>query len=89
MSNRFLMDIDCDIIHTKEDRLNYLNSLKQKLEKMKINPKEIMADFKKYRPHVIPAVPRLFEVIRNRIIDQIKTQHKWWLASSWIEETCR
>ncbi|MCQ2598799.1 MAG: acyl--CoA ligase [Alphaproteobacteria bacterium] len=46
-----------------------------------VNPKEIMADFVKYRPQIIPAVPRLFEVIRNRIIDQIKSQHKWWLAS--------
>lgn len=46
-----------------------------------VNPKEIMADFKEYRPHAIPAVPRLFEVIRNRIIEQIKAQHKWWLAS--------
>lgn len=45
-----------------------------------VNPKEIMEDFKKYRPHAIPAVPRLFEVIRNRIIEQIKAQHKWWLA---------
>lgn len=45
-----------------------------------VNPKEIMEDFKKYRPHAIPAVPRLFEVIRNRIIEQIKSQHKWWLA---------
>ncbi|MBD5389340.1 AMP-binding protein [bacterium] len=46
-----------------------------------VNPKEIMEDFKKFRPQVIPAVPRLFEVIRNRIIDTIKSQHKWWLAS--------
>ena len=46
-----------------------------------INPKEIMADFKEYRPHVIPAVPRLWEVLRNRIIENIKAQHKWWLAS--------
>ena len=46
-----------------------------------INPKEIMADFKQYRPHVIPAVPRLWEVLRNRIIENIKAQHKWWLAS--------
>lgn len=46
-----------------------------------VNPKEIMADFKEYRPHIIPAVPRLFEVIRNRIIDTLKSQHKWWLAS--------
>lgn len=46
-----------------------------------VNPKEIMADFKKYRPQVIPAVPRLFEVIRNRIIDTVKSQKKWWLVS--------
>lgn len=46
-----------------------------------VNPKEIMADFAKYKPHVIPAVPRLFEVIRNRIIDTIKSQNKWWLVS--------
>ena len=45
-----------------------------------INPKEILEDFKTFRPHIIPAVPRLFEVIRNRIIDTIKAQHKWWLA---------
>ena len=29
-----------------------------------VNPKEFLADFKQYRPHVIPAVPRLFEVNR-------------------------
>jgi len=47
-----------------------------------VNPKEIMADFKKYQPHVIPAVPRLFEVFRNKIIDGIKSKHKWWLFST-------
>ena len=46
-----------------------------------VNPKEIMSDFKKYRPQVIPAVPRLFEVFRNKIIDGIKSKHKWWLFS--------
>lgn len=46
-----------------------------------INPKELMADFKKYRPHVIPAVPRLFEVFRNKIIEGIKAKHKWFLFS--------
>lgn len=44
-----------------------------------VNPKEILADFKKYRPQIIPAVPRLFEVFRNKIIDGIKSKHKWWL----------
>ena len=46
-----------------------------------VNPKEIMSDFKTYRPQVIPAVPRLFEVFRNKIIDGIKSKHKWWLFS--------
>ena len=46
-----------------------------------MNPKDIMADFAKYRPQIIPAVPRLFEVIRNKIIDGIKQQKKWALAS--------
>lgn len=46
-----------------------------------VNPKEIMSDFKKYRPQSIPAVPRLFEVFRNKIIDGIKSKHKWWLFS--------
>ncbi len=46
-----------------------------------VNPKEIMADFAKYKPHVIPAVPRLWELFRNKIIENIKAQKKWWLAS--------
>ncbi len=33
-----------------------------------------MADFKKFRPQIIPAVPRLWEVFRNKIIDNIKEQ---------------
>ena len=46
-----------------------------------VNPKEIMADFKNFRPQIIPAVPRLFEVFRNKIIDGIKGQKKWALFS--------
>ena len=46
-----------------------------------INPKDILDDFKIYRPHVIPAVPRLWEVFRNKIIDGVKAQRKWWLVS--------
>jgi long-chain acyl-CoA synthetase len=46
-----------------------------------VNPKEIMDDFKKFRPQIIPAVPRLWEVFRNKIIDNIKAQKKWWLVS--------
>ncbi len=46
-----------------------------------INPTDILADFKKYRPQIIPAVPRLWEVFRNKIIDGIKAKKKWWLVS--------
>ena len=46
-----------------------------------VNPKNILEDFKIYKPHVIPAVPRVWEVFRNKIIDGIKAQNKWWLVS--------
>ena len=46
-----------------------------------INPRNILDDFKTYKPHCIPAVPRLYEVFRNKIIEGIKAQHKWWLVS--------
>ena len=46
-----------------------------------INPKLLMADFQEFRPQIIPAVPRLFEIIRNRIIDQLKARHLWLFAS--------
>ncbi len=46
-----------------------------------INPKDILDDFKKFRPQVIPAVPRLWEVFRNKIIDGVKAKKKWWLVS--------
>ena len=45
-----------------------------------VNPKEILADFHEFRPQVIPAVPRLFEVFRNKIIDNVKSRHKWWIV---------
>jgi long-chain acyl-CoA synthetase len=45
-----------------------------------INPKDIMDDFKKYKPQVIPAIPRLWEVFRNKIIDGMKAKKIWWLA---------
>ncbi len=46
-----------------------------------VNPKEILADFAKFKPQVIPAVPRLWEVFRNKIIDNVKAQKKWGLVS--------
>ena len=46
-----------------------------------VNPKNIIEDFKVYKPHVIPAVPRLWEIFRNKIIEQLKAKHMWWFAS--------
>ncbi|MDR0449365.1 MAG: AMP-binding protein [Rickettsiales bacterium] len=45
-----------------------------------VNPKEIAADLENFKPHVIPAVPRLFEVFRNKIIDNFKAKRLWWFA---------
>ena len=46
-----------------------------------INPKLILADFKEYKPHVIPSVPKMWELFRKKIIEEIKAQKKWWLVS--------
>ena len=46
-----------------------------------INPRNILEDFKVYKPHCIPAVPRLYEVFRNKIIEGIKEKHMWWFVS--------
>ena len=46
-----------------------------------INPNAILQDFAKYRPQVIPAVPKLFEIFRKKIIDGVKAKKKWWLVS--------
>ncbi|MCQ2562057.1 MAG: AMP-binding protein [Alphaproteobacteria bacterium] len=46
-----------------------------------VNPKAILDDFKTFRPHVIPAVPRLWEIFRNKMIAGVKEKKKWWLAS--------
>ena len=42
-----------------------------------INPNAIMADFAQYKPQVIPAVPKLWEIFRKKIIDGIKAKKKW------------
>jgi long-chain acyl-CoA synthetase len=46
-----------------------------------VNPKDIMDDFKKYRPQVIPAVPRLWEVFRNKIMENARAGKKLWLLT--------
>ena len=46
-----------------------------------INPNAILADFAQYSPHVIPAVPKVWEIFRKKIIDGIKAKKKWGLVS--------
>ena len=46
-----------------------------------INPNAILQDFAQYKPHVIPAVPKLWEIFRKKIIDGIKQKKKWGLVS--------
>ena len=46
-----------------------------------VNPKYILDDFQKFKPHVIPVVPRVLELFRNKIISNMKAQKKWRVAS--------
>ncbi|MCQ2571414.1 MAG: AMP-binding protein, partial [Alphaproteobacteria bacterium] len=46
-----------------------------------INPNAILQDFAQYKPHVIPAVPKLWEIFRKKIIDGVKAKKKWGLVS--------
>ena len=46
-----------------------------------INPNAIMADFAQYKPQVIPAVPKLWEIFRKKIIEGVRAKKKWWLVS--------
>jgi len=46
-----------------------------------INPNAILQDFATYKPHVIPAVPKLWEIFRKKIIDGVKAKKKWGLVS--------
>ncbi|MCL2757761.1 MAG: AMP-binding protein [Alphaproteobacteria bacterium] len=45
-----------------------------------VDPKAILADFKDFRPHIIPAVPRVFELFRAKIIDGMKQRKVWDIA---------
>ena len=42
-----------------------------------LDPKEFLADFKAYRPEVIPAVPRVFEAFYKKIIAGAKEKGKY------------
>ena len=46
-----------------------------------IAKRNILEDFKVYKPHCIPAVPRLYEVFRNKIIEGVRAKKKWALVS--------
>jgi len=42
-----------------------------------LNPKEFLADFKKYKPEVIPGVPRIWETFYKKIISGAREQKKY------------
>ncbi|MCL2338708.1 MAG: acyl--CoA ligase [Proteobacteria bacterium] len=44
------------------------------------NPREIVKNFQLYHPRVVPAVPRILEIIRNMIVSQYKEHGTWGLA---------
>lgn len=44
-----------------------------------LNPKEFIKDFKEYKPHVIPAVPRIWEGFYKKIIESVKEKKKYTL----------
>ncbi|MCL2629796.1 MAG: acyl--CoA ligase [Alphaproteobacteria bacterium] len=44
-----------------------------------LNPKEFLVDFAKYRPHVIPAVPRVWEGFYKKIVAGAKEKKKYTL----------
>ena len=44
-----------------------------------LKPQEFIKDFKQYRPEVIPAVPRIWEVFYKKIVDSAKEKHVWTL----------
>ncbi|MCL2538078.1 MAG: AMP-binding protein [Alphaproteobacteria bacterium] len=44
-----------------------------------LNPTQFLADFQKYRPHAIPAVPRLWEIFYKKIIAGARDKRKYTL----------
>ncbi|MDR1826512.1 MAG: AMP-binding protein [Rickettsiales bacterium] len=44
-----------------------------------LNPREFLADFKEYRPEIIPAVPRVLEGFYKKIIEGVKEKKKYTL----------
>lgn len=44
-----------------------------------LNPREFLEDFKKYKPEVIPAVPRIWETFYKKIVDGAREKHVYTL----------
>ena len=44
-----------------------------------LKPQEFIKDFKQYKPDVIPAVPRIWEVFYKKIVDSAREKHVWTL----------
>lgn len=44
-----------------------------------LKPQEFIKDFKQYKPEVIPAVPRIWEVFYKKIADTAREKHVWTL----------
>ena len=44
-----------------------------------LKPQEFIKDFKQYKPEVIPAVPRIWEVFYKKIVDSAREKHVWTL----------
>ncbi len=44
-----------------------------------LKPQEFIKDFKQYKPEVIPAVPRIWEVFYKKIADSAREKHVWTL----------
>ena len=42
-----------------------------------LKPAEFVKDWQEYKPEVIPAVPRIWEVFYKKIVDQAREKHMW------------
>jgi long-chain acyl-CoA synthetase len=47
-----------------------------------LKPSEFLKDFAEYRPHVIPAVPRVLEGFYKKIIDSVKEKKKYFMFNA-------
>ncbi len=52
-----------------------------------LKPQEFIKDWKQYKPEVIPAVPRIWEVFYKKIVDSAREKHMWTIMR--IIVSCR